>query len=114
VYAIIQFAVYFGILLAITKSLGIYMARLFAGERVFLTPVLRPVERGIYRATGVTEQQEMRWTTYAVATLLFNLVDKLHIKLVEESGPGSRSRARIPSSCLPSAVSKTVLNLSRS
>ncbi len=76
-YAIIQIVVYFGILLALTKPIGLYMYRIFGGERVFLSPILRPVERGIYRATGVDESKEMRWTTYTVAMLLFSLVGLL-------------------------------------
>jgi K+-transporting ATPase ATPase A chain len=71
--------VYFGILLALTKPLGIYMARLFSGERVFLSPVVRPVERGVYKLAGVDERREMRWTTYAVALLLFNLAGFLAV-----------------------------------
>ena len=76
-YAIIQIDVYFGILLALTKPIGLYKYRIFGGERVFLSPILRPVERGIYRATGVDESKEMRWTTYTVAMLLFSLVGLL-------------------------------------
>jgi hypothetical protein len=62
---------YFGILLALTKPLGNFMYRLFNGERTFLSPLLRPLERGVYRLTGVEENREMRWTTYLVALLLF-------------------------------------------
>lgn len=80
---VIQFLIFFVILMAITKPLGLYMARLFEGERVFLTPVVRPVERLIYRATGVNERQEMRWTTYAVAMLLFNLAGFLAVYLFQ-------------------------------
>jgi K+-transporting ATPase ATPase A chain len=50
------------------------MTRVFAGERTFLTPVLRPLERGIYRLCGVDENAEQHWLTYAVAVLLFSLV----------------------------------------
>ena len=64
--------VYLGVLLALTRPLGFYMYQLFNGERTFLSPVLRPVERGIYRLTGIDETREMRWTTYLVALLLFN------------------------------------------
>jgi K+-transporting ATPase ATPase A chain len=63
---------YMGVLLAVTKPLGSYMYQLFNGERTILSPVLRPVERGLYRLTGVDETREMRWTTYLVALLLFN------------------------------------------
>jgi K+-transporting ATPase ATPase A chain len=76
-YAMLNIAIYFGLILAVTKPLGIYMAKLFAGERTFLSPVLRPVERGIYRVTGVDETKEMRWTTYTVAMVLFSLMGAL-------------------------------------
>src|SRR5262245_45082761 len=74
---IIQDAVYFILILAITKPIGAYMYRIFTGEKTLLTPVLKPVERGIYRITGVDESQEMRWTTYTVAMLLFSAVGML-------------------------------------
>jgi K+-transporting ATPase ATPase A chain len=74
VSAIVQDGMYFLILLALTPPLGLYMYRVFNGDRTFLSPVLGPVERGIYRATGVDETQEMRWTTYTVAMLLFSVV----------------------------------------
>lgn len=72
-YAISQLVAFLGILALLAKPLGIFMAHLFAGERTVLSPLLRPVERGIYRLTGVDERTEMRWTTYAVAMLLFQV-----------------------------------------
>ena len=72
-YAIIQMVAFLGILALLAKPLGTFMAHLFAGERTVLSPILRPVERGIYRLTGVDERTEMRWTTYAVAMLLFQV-----------------------------------------
>ena len=59
------------------------MARVFSRERTFLDPVLRPVERLIYRLTGVDETREMRWTEYAVAMLLFSLVSMLVLYLLQ-------------------------------
>ncbi len=75
--AVIQDAIYFVLLVATTKPLGLYMYRLFNGMKTPLSPVLRPVERGIYRVTGVDEKQEMRWTTYSVAMLFFSAVGML-------------------------------------
>jgi K+-transporting ATPase ATPase A chain len=60
------------VIFAITKPLGIFMARVFNSEKTFLDPVLRPVERLVYRLTGVDEKHEMGWTEYAVAMLLFS------------------------------------------
>jgi K+-transporting ATPase ATPase A chain len=50
------------------------MTRVFTGEKSLIDPVLRPIERLIYRLTGVDERREMRWTEYAVSMLLFSLV----------------------------------------
>ena len=58
----------------VTPIIGGYMARVFARQRTWLDPVLRPMERLIYRVTGVDETREMRWTEYAVALLLFSAV----------------------------------------
>ena len=60
-----------------TPIIGGYMARVFTRQRTWLDPVLRPVERLIYRLTGVDEKREMRWTEYAVALLLFSVVSML-------------------------------------
>ncbi|HQY32112.1 MAG TPA: potassium-transporting ATPase subunit KdpA, partial [Thermomicrobiales bacterium] len=65
------------LILLITKPLGIYITNIYAGKRTLLTPVLGPVERRIYRITGIDDSQEMRWTTYTVALLLFSLVSML-------------------------------------
>ena len=66
-----------------TKPLGVFMARVFDRERTFLDPVLRPVERLLYRVTGVDETHEMRWTEYAVAMLLFSGVSMLVLYLIQ-------------------------------
>ena len=79
----IQILLFFLIILAITKPLGIFMARVFNRERTFLDPVLRPVERLIYRLTGVNEDREMRWTEYAVAMLLFSVVSMVVLYLLQ-------------------------------
>src|SRR5262247_2657792 len=70
----LQILFFFALILAVTKPLGVFMARVFNRERTFLDPVLRPVERLIYRLTGVDEGREMRWTEYAWAMLLFSVV----------------------------------------
>ena len=68
----IQIAIYFVVLTALVVPLGRYMARVFEGERTFLTPVLRPVEIALYRIAGVDETREQHWLNYTVAMLLFN------------------------------------------
>jgi K+-transporting ATPase ATPase A chain len=73
----IQIAVYFLVLLALTKPLGLFMFKVFTGERTWLSPVLRPVERTIYRVSGVDETREQSWLTYAVSLLAFSLIGML-------------------------------------
>lgn len=69
----IQIAVFFAIVILITRPLGGYMTRVFAGERTFLSPVLRPIERAVYWCCGVDENEEQHWLTYAVAMLFFSI-----------------------------------------
>src|ERR1700751_4892803 len=69
----IQILLYCAIIVAITPVLGAYMTRVFTGERTFLTPVLRPVERAIYKVAGVDERQEAHSVTYTVGMLIFPL-----------------------------------------
>src|SRR6478672_9426346 len=67
----------------VTKPVGIFMARVFNREKTFLDPVLRPIERLLYRVTGVDESHEMRWTEYAVSMLLFSAVSMIVLYLME-------------------------------
>ncbi|HEX7919646.1 MAG TPA: potassium-transporting ATPase subunit KdpA [Bradyrhizobium sp.] len=69
----IQIILFCAIVVALVKPLGWYMTRVFNGERTFLSPVLRPVERGIYWVGGVDERREQHWLTYTVAMLLFHV-----------------------------------------
>ena len=70
----IQIALFCAIVVALTPLLGGYMTRVFNGERTFLSPVLQPVERLLYRSSGIDETQEQHWLTYTVAMLLFHVV----------------------------------------
>lgn len=69
-----QILLFLAAVLAVTKPLGLYMARVFERQRTFLDPVFRPVERGLYKLTRVDETDDMRWTEYGAAMLLFSLV----------------------------------------
>ena len=70
-------------ILAVTKPLGRFMARVFVREKTWLDPVLRPIERLVYAATGVDETREMRWTEYAGAMLLFSVVSMLVLYVIQ-------------------------------
>src|SRR6266581_4731154 len=67
----LQILVFLALIFAVTKPLGIFMTRVFARERTFLDPVLRPIERLLYRVTGVDESHEMRWSEYATTMRYF-------------------------------------------
>src|ERR1700739_92951 len=79
----LQIFVFLALIFAVTKPLGVFMARVFAGERTFLDPALRPIERLLYRVTGVDEKREMRWTEYAIAMLLFSGGSMLLLYLIQ-------------------------------
>jgi K+-transporting ATPase ATPase A chain len=81
----LQIIVYLAVILAVTKPMGVFMARVFNRERTFLDPVLRPLERLVYRLTLVDEEHEMRWTEYAFAMLLFSGVSMLLLYLIERT-----------------------------
>jgi potassium-transporting ATPase potassium-binding subunit len=80
---ILYILVYFLALLALTKPLGLYMARVFEGEHTFLHPLLRPVERLVYGICGIREENEQRWTQYAASILAFSLVSVLLVYAIQ-------------------------------
>ena len=69
----VQIALFGVIVILITRPLGGYMTRVFAGEGTFLSPILRPVEQAVYWCCGVNEKEEQHWLTYAVAMLFFSV-----------------------------------------
>src|SRR5215469_18675630 len=79
----LQIFVFLALIFAVTKPMGVFMTRVFSRERTFLDPVLRPLERLLYRVTGVDENHEMRWTEYATAMLLFSVVSMLLLYLIQ-------------------------------
>src|SRR6185295_12333268 len=77
---LLQIVFYFVVLLALVKPLGAYMARVYEGKPLFgLDRLLGPIERLIYRLTGVRPEEEMDWKVYAVAVLLFSVVSVLFL-----------------------------------
>jgi potassium-transporting ATPase potassium-binding subunit len=68
----IQIALFCAVVLALTRPLGGYLTRVFTGERTLLSPVLAPIERGLYRVAGIDAQQEQHWLAYALAMLAFH------------------------------------------
>lgn len=80
--SVVQYMIYLAILVALAIPLGAYMGKVMNGEKVFLTPVLAPVERGIYRLLRVDPQEEMNWKKYALCVLFFNLLGLLFLFLL--------------------------------
>lgn len=78
-----QMAIYFAAVLALTKPMGRYMARVFAGERTFLHPILRPLERLCYVVGGIREDAEQRWTQYAGSLLSLSFFSFLFVYLLQ-------------------------------
>ena len=79
----LKIAVYFLLVLAVTKPLGLYMRRVFSGERTFLDPVLLPVERALYRLGGVDARKEQDWKAYASSMLVFSVLGVLGVTAIE-------------------------------
>ncbi len=79
----LQILVFLALIFAVTRPLGAFMTRVFAREKTFLDPVLRPIERLLYRVTGVDESHEMRWTEYATTMLIFSAVSMLVLYLIQ-------------------------------
>src|SRR6202048_3535977 len=80
-----QIGFYLLVIFLLTKPVGIFMTRVFNREKTFLDPILRPVERLVYRLTGIDEKHEMRWTEYAIAMLLFSGVSMALLYLIERT-----------------------------
>jgi K+-transporting ATPase ATPase A chain len=70
---VLQILVFFGLILLLTKPVGLFMAHVFEGRRTFLHPLFRPIEALIYKVCGVREDQEQRWTQYTASVLAFSL-----------------------------------------
>jgi K+-transporting ATPase ATPase A chain len=68
----LQLIIYFLILLGITKPLGLYMTKVFSGERTFMDKLMGPLERFIYKVCRIDPHQEQHWTDYTAAMLIFN------------------------------------------
>ncbi|HWE84488.1 MAG TPA: potassium-transporting ATPase subunit KdpA [Terracidiphilus sp.] len=81
----LQFALYSLVLLALTRPAGLYLTQVLEGGRTWLDPVLRPIERLIYKITGVNAEHEMNWREYALAILGFSAVSMLVTYVVERA-----------------------------
>ena len=79
IYSLIQIVLFMVVLLALAKPLGSYMAKVYQGERTFLNRIVEPIERFIYRISGIDPKIEMDWKVYAIAMLTFNVLGLLFV-----------------------------------
>ena len=79
----IQILVFCGIVILLVKPLGGYMTRVFNGKRTLLSPLLRPIERGLYRLAGTSDAEEQHWTSYTAALLFFSVAGMLLLYLMQ-------------------------------
>ncbi len=78
----LQIAAFFVILILIAKPLGLYMAKVYSGEKTFLSSIFKPVESGLYRLARISAEKEMNWKDYSLAVIVFNLAGILFLYLI--------------------------------
>jgi K+-transporting ATPase ATPase A chain len=83
--SVVQVLIFLALVLLITKPMGLYLTAVFSGRRIWLSPVLVPVERVIYRLCGVNPEEEQKWTGYVIAMLLFSVAGMLLLYLLERT-----------------------------
>src|SRR5258707_4263171 len=88
--SVLQVSLVLLVVLLVTKPLGLYLYKVFNGERTWLSPVFVPVERLFYRLSGVDPEEEQKWTGYMFAVLAFSLAGMLLLYLLE------RTQQRLP------------------
>jgi potassium-transporting ATPase potassium-binding subunit len=83
--SVLQVLIILVIILLLTKPVGLYLTKIFNGERTWLSPVFVPVERFFYRLSGINEEEEQKWTGYMISVLIFSLVGMLLLYLFERT-----------------------------
>ncbi len=83
--SVLQVAIFLVVVLLLTKPLGLYMYKIFNGERTWLSPVFVPVERFFYKLAGINPEEEQKWTGYMISVLIFSLVGMLLLYLFERT-----------------------------
>ncbi len=82
---VLQVLIFLVIVLLVTKPIGLYMTKIFAGERTWLSPVFVPVERLFYRLSGINPEEEQKWTGYVISVLVFSVAGMLLLYLFERT-----------------------------
>src|SRR5216683_1352183 len=82
---VLQVVIFLVIVLLLTKPVGLYLYKVFNGQRTWLSPVLVPVERFFYLLSGINEEDEQKWTGYMISVLIFSVVGMLLLYLFERT-----------------------------
>src|ERR1700730_5153848 len=85
VNGVLQVLIFIGIVLVLTKPFGLYIYHVFAGERTWFSPALKPVERVLYRISGVNDEEEHGWLHYTIDMLVFSVAGMLLLYLIERT-----------------------------
>jgi len=83
--SVLQVVIFMVIVLLLTRPVGLYLYKVFNGQRTWLSPVLVPVERFFYRLSGISEEDEQKWTGYIIAMLIFSVAGMLLLYLLERT-----------------------------
>ncbi len=83
--SVLQVLIFLGLVLLITKPMGLYMTRVFTGGRTWLSPVCAPIERLFYKLCGINPEEEQKWTGYVISMLLFSVAGMLLLYLIERT-----------------------------
>jgi len=90
--SVLQVVIFLVIVLLLTRPVGLYLYKVFNGQRTWLSPVLVPVERFFYRLCGISEEDEQKWTGYMISVLIFSVVGMLLLYLLERTHPRDAQR----------------------
>jgi K+-transporting ATPase ATPase A chain len=83
--SVLQVLIFLVIILLLTKPVGLYLTKVFNGERTWLSPVVVPVERFFYRLSGINAEEEQKWTGYMISVLVFSVVGMLLLYVFERT-----------------------------
>src|ERR1700732_1080563 len=83
--SVLQVLIFLIIVLLLTKPIGLYMYKVFNGERTWLSPVFVPVERFFYRLSGINAEEEQKWPGYTISVLIFSVVGMLLLYVFERT-----------------------------
>src|SRR6202140_5453608 len=85
VNSVLQVLIFLVVVFLLTKPVGLYLTKVFSGERTWLSPVFAPVERLFYWLSGINPEEEQKWTGYVIAVLIFSVVGMLLLYLFERT-----------------------------